>query len=316
MVIVPSAGQHTSPRQRSACCHSRFAEIHRQSALTCGRPSGRRQRREMPVACSPPDPRQPTLAKPSQNDHVFGQEHLYIGCDFQQACLRRIFEMTDELHSHGLRSAWLSAQLSTQLALPTHQVHAIARAALTHDIGKHALPASLLDKPAPFTPRERRLVERHCLIGAGMLLVDAQQDTAASSTVAVAVALSHHEWWNGQGYPFGLSGDTIPRCGRIVAVADVFDALVSVRPYKLAWSTSAAVDYIVRKSGTQFDPECVDALVRVARDLPTSWQSVARSGLGDPIAQRARTRHQSARRHPSGSPMAAPHATKEAGLLA
>lgn len=190
--------------------------------------------------------------------------------------------MTDEIHLHGRRSAWLSVQLSTRLALPTHRVHAIAWAALRHDIGKYALPASVLDKPASLTPQERRLVERHCLIGAGMLLVDAPPDTAASSTVAVAVALSHHEWWNGQGYPFGLSGAAIPLCGRIVAVADVFDALVSARPYKVAWSVAAAVDHIVRKRGTQFDPACVDALVHVARDLPSSWQSGAQDGLACP----------------------------------
>ena len=185
--------------------------------------------------------------------------------------------MTDDIHLHGWRSAWLAARLCTRLALPTHQVHDIAWAALQHDIGKYALPASLLDKPAPLTPQERRLVERHCLIGAGMLLADAWPDTAVSSTVAVAVALSHHEWWNGQGYPFGLSGEAIPRCGRIVAVADVFDALVSVRPYKPAWSVAAAVDHIVRQRGAQFDPTCVDALVHVARDLPTSWRSEAQA---------------------------------------
>lgn len=193
--------------------------------------------------------------------------------------------MTDEIHFHGVRSAWLSMQLCTQLALPTHRVHAIARAALTHDIGKYSLPAELLNKSESLTPAERRFVERHCLIGAGMLLADAPQDTNASSTIAVAVALSHHEWWNGQGYPFGLSGEVIPHCGRIVAVADVFDALVSERPYKAAWSVADAVEYIVLKRGTQFDPECVDALVNVARDLPIAWRSIAQAGLVKPSPQ-------------------------------
>lgn len=192
-------------------------------------------------------------------------------------------DMTDDIHLHGQRSAWLSAQLCTRLALPTDQVLAIAWAALRHDIGKYALPAAVLDKPGPLTPQERCLVERHCLIGTGMLLIDALPDTTASSTVAVAVALSHHEWWNGQGYPFGLSGDAIPRCGRIVAVADVFDALVSSRAYKPAWSVAAAVDHIVRSRGTQFDPACVDALVHVAGDLPNSWESVTQAGLACPF---------------------------------
>lgn len=111
-----------------------------------------------------------------------------------------------------------------------------------------------------------------------MLLADTPPDTDASSTDAVAAALSHHEWWNGQGYPYGLSGRAIPRCARIIAVADVFDALVSIRPYKPAWRMPAALEHMVRLRGTQFDPDCIDALVEVAHDLPATWQAVAQAG--------------------------------------
>ena len=192
-----------------------------------------------------------------------------------------VVAMIDHVQRHGQRSAWLASQLGTRLALRPDRIRSIAVAALTHDLGKCALPAAVLDKPGALTPHERLLVERHCQIGAGMLLADAATDTDHSTSDAIAAALSHHEWWNGQGYPFGLSGHAIPRCARIVAVADVFDALCSARPYKSAWSVTAAVEHIVRLRGVQFEPDCVDALVEVARGLPESWQSVANSA---PIA--------------------------------
>ena len=190
----------------------------------------------------------------------------------------RVFAMTDHVDLHGRRSAWLASQLASRLALRPEKIRSIAMAALTHDLGKCAVPAAVLDKPGPLTPEERILVERHCQIGAGMLLADAPADTNASTSDAIAAVLSHHEWWNGRGYPFGLSGRAIPRCARIVAVADVFDALCSARPYKAAWNVQAAVDHIVSLRGVQFEPDCVDALVEVARDLPAAWQSIANSG--------------------------------------
>ncbi|HEY9066379.1 MAG TPA: HD domain-containing phosphohydrolase [Burkholderiaceae bacterium] len=190
----------------------------------------------------------------------------------------RLFATTDHVHLHGRRSAWLASQVGSRLALPPERIRSIAMAALTHDLGKCALPAAVLDKPGPLTRAERILVERHCQIGAGMLLADAPSDTNASTSDAIAAVLSHHEWWNGRGYPFGLSGHAIPRCARIVAVADVFDALCSARPYKSAWTVPAAVDHIVSLRGAQFEPDCVDALVEVARDLPASWQAIANSG--------------------------------------
>ena len=133
------------------------------------------------------------------------------------------------------------------------------------------------------------LVRQHCVLGA-QHLGQLAQDTADSSTVAVAVALSHHEWWNGLGYPFGLAGSAIPRCARIVAVVDVFDALMSERPYKKAWSLDATLSYIAQGSGTQFDPECVDALLACAWDLPPTWRSDAQAASLDLLAELASPR--------------------------
>jgi HD-GYP domain-containing protein (c-di-GMP phosphodiesterase class II) len=189
----------------------------------------------------------------------------------------------DSIDQHGRRSAWLTIRLCERLDLPRRQVRDFALAALTHDIGKHALPEALLNKPAMLSAGERRSIEQHCEIGASMLLLHPDDTNNDASSAAVAVALSHHEWWNGAGYPFGLSGQAIPRCARIVAVADVFDALMSLRPYKSAWSMSDSIGYIAAHAGTQFDPECVDAMVSIARDLPLKWEMMAQTWPTDPI---------------------------------
>jgi putative two-component system response regulator len=194
--------------------------------------------------------------------------------------------MTNENELHGLRTAWLAVRLCTRLGLPQQQVDDIGRAARTHDIGKLALPPGLIEKPSALTREERLEVERHCLIGAGLLAINAHADDMGFTTTAVAVALSHHEWWNGSGYPFGLSERSIPRSARIVAVADVFDALTSVRAYKPAWSSASALEYVTLARGVQFDPECVDAFVGLVGALPPDWAVVAEGSAG-PRSSRA-----------------------------
>lgn len=183
--------------------------------------------------------------------------------------------MHDLIDSHGRRTAWLVVRLCAELGMRAHEAHDVTLAALTHDIGKLDVPVDVLDKPAALTGDERTLVERHCILGAKRLLAAAGDDDDESTTSAVAVALSHHEWWNGQGYPFGLNRLSIPRCARIVSVADVFDALASERPYKEAWSLERVVDHIASRRDTQFDPECADAMLAVARALPDDWATAA-----------------------------------------
>jgi putative two-component system response regulator len=182
--------------------------------------------------------------------------------------------MADDIALHGQRSAWLCARLCAELGMPGAEILDIARAALTHDIGKLQVPTALLDKPSALTPEEFDTIREHCVLGARHL-GELASDTADSSTAAVAVALSHHEWWDGRGYPFGLAGTAIPRCARIVAVVDVFDALMSERPYKSAWSLEATLSYIASRSGTQFEPACVDALLAFAVDLAPTWRDEA-----------------------------------------
>jgi putative two-component system response regulator len=183
--------------------------------------------------------------------------------------------MKHDIDQHGRRTAWLTARVCSTLGLARHEASNFALAALTHDIGKLDVPSALLDKPASLTDAERIIVERHCLTGAKRLMAGADDDNEDSTTAAVAVALAHHEWWNGKGYPFGLAGRSIPRCARIVAVADVFDALTSVRAYKPAWAIGAAIEHVAQGRDQQFDPECADAMLIVARALPADWQATA-----------------------------------------
>jgi len=182
-----------------------------------------------------------------------------------------------DLEQHGRRTACLTARLCTVLGVPANESRDWAMAALTHDIGKRDVPPELLARPAALDADERRLVQRHCVAGAKRLMARARPDGNDTTTAAVAVALCHHEWWNGQGYPFGLSGTAIPRCARVVAVADVLDALTSVRPYKAAWPLEAALAEIMARRGTQFESDCVDALEAVARTLSDDWQAKAQA---------------------------------------
>ena len=131
---------------------------------------------------------------------------------------------------------------------------------LLHDIGKVAVPDAILYKPEPLTEPERHLMERHTVIGVQILRgVDFLGE-------AKAVVRSHHERWDGKGYPDGKKGDEISLAARIVSVADVFDALTSKRPYKEAWSAEAGLEAIEKGAGERFDPEVVSAFVGLSRE--------------------------------------------------
>ena len=161
----------------------------------------------------------------------------------------------DETFAHTERVASRTAAIAARLGLSGEQIAVLAQAAPLHDIGKIAVSDAILLKPGPLNPEEHREMRRHVLAGAAIL------DGSRSEVLRVAreIVLTHHEWWNGGGYPAGLAGPTIPLSGRIVALADVFDALTHVRPYKPAWTERHAVEEISRLSGTQFDPDVVRA---------------------------------------------------------
>ncbi|WP_301627261.1 HD-GYP domain-containing protein [Paenibacillus apis] len=160
---------------------------------------------------------------------------------------------------HARRVSELSKSLARQLGLCEHEIHLIGQGALYHDIGKIAIPTSLLESKEKFNEEERRLMQRHVEYGLSILSVHTGEEMEAAREIIA----SHHERWDGQGYPHGLMGEEIPLYGRIVAVCDVFDALCSDRSYKAAWPVGKALDYIRGQSGETFDPRVTEAFMQM-----------------------------------------------------
>ncbi len=173
--------------------------------------------------------------------------------------LARAIELRDSGTSAYLeRMARIAGLIAEGMGLSEDQVRVIELAAPLHDIGKIAIPDALLMKPGPLDEAERRLMQNHPRIGYELL-----QDSHNRFIQAGArIALHHHERFDGTGYPDGLAGHDIPLEARVVTLADVFDALISPRPYKPAWSIEAALDYVREQAGKLFDPDCVRALLR------------------------------------------------------
>lgn len=173
---------------------------------------------------------------------------------------------------HTLRVGALAAALADELGLDAHTVELIRRAAPLHDVGKIGIPDTILLKPAQLNAQEYAMMQQHVDLGARLLA------SGSSKLVQLAqlIALTHHERWDGSGYPRGLKGEEIPLVGQIVAVADVFDTLTHERPYKPAWPIAEAVAEVMRLSGSWFAPRVVDAFVRViARQHPEALASLA-----------------------------------------
>jgi putative two-component system response regulator len=164
----------------------------------------------------------------------------------------------DNTGQHTERVGQMASLLARELGLPDAQVSLIRRAAPLHDVGKIGIPDAILLKLGKLTSAEFELVKTHTTIGARIL----SGSRFSLLRLAEEIAFSHHERWDGSGYE-GLIGDRIPLAGRIVTVADVFDALTQKRPYKPAWPVKEAVAEIERQRGRQFDPNIVDAFLRI-----------------------------------------------------
>jgi two-component system response regulator RpfG len=173
--------------------------------------------------------------------------------------LARAIEYRDAGTSAYLeRMARVAGLIAEGMGLPEDEVRTIELAAPLHDIGKIAIPDAILLKPGPLDPHEVEQMRRHPRIG-HQLLADSHNRFIQASAV---IALRHHERYDGSGYPDGLKGEQIPLEARITTTADVFDALISPRPYKPAWSIEEALDYLDAQRGLLFDPDCVDVLLR------------------------------------------------------
>lgn len=167
----------------------------------------------------------------------------------------------DDTGDHTKRVGLISGRLAEAIGLGTAAADLIRRAAPLHDIGKVGIPDAILLKPGPFTPEERAIMQTHTTIGSKML----SRGRSELVRLCQRIARSHHERWDGSGYPDGLSEQGIPLEARIVAVADFFDALTHERPYRDAQGESETLEAINDGSGTHFDPVVVEALTRIDR---------------------------------------------------
>ncbi len=168
-----------------------------------------------------------------------------------------------ETGAHTLRVGYYTECLAKALGYADSAADLLLHAAPMHDIGKIGIPDSVLLKRGKLDAQEWSIMKSHTTIGAEIL----SGDTSQVMQMARVIAFSHHEKWNGSGYPEGLSGKDIPMEGHIVSVADVFDALTMVRPYKRAWSVDEAVNFIQEGSGRDFSPKLVTAFLDHLPDI-------------------------------------------------
>ena len=173
--------------------------------------------------------------------------------------LSRATERRDtDTGDHIARMSRICRLIAEELFLPEEDCRLIELASQMHDVGKVGIPDEILFKPGPLTPEERAVMETHTKLGWDILA----GSPSRLLQMAAEIAVSHHEKWDGSGYPERLAGEAIPLVGRITAVADVFDALMSDRPYKRAWPLEKARALIEEGRGRHFDPICVDAFFR------------------------------------------------------
>jgi putative two-component system response regulator len=165
--------------------------------------------------------------------------------------------------SHIVRMSHYSALIAKKIGLPAHEALNIFYAAPMHDVGKIGIPDTIISKPSRLTIDEFDLMKKHTVIGAEIL------DNSKSDILMIArqIALSHHEKWNGSGYPYGLERDKIPLSARIAALADTFDVLTSKRSYKDPYPMSIAIDIIKNERGKHFDPEVVDVFEKNLKEM-------------------------------------------------
>jgi putative two-component system response regulator len=166
----------------------------------------------------------------------------------------------------------MSRQLATDrrfgCVMDEQFIEDFARTASLHDIGKLAVPASILEKPGALNVEEHRIMRRHVTVGAEILReLYRRFPQEHCLELAIELTLYHHERWDGMGYPFGLSGHSIPLAGRVMAIADVYDALRSERSYKSAYSHEKSRDIILAGSGKQFDPSIVAGVLACEAEL-------------------------------------------------
>jgi putative two-component system response regulator len=182
----------------------------------------------------------------------------------------------NETGLHVIRMSHFAQILGLAAGMSEQEADDLLHAAPMHDVGKIGIPDRILQKAGPLDPDEWKVMQSHATIGAEII----GEHGDGMLKLAYEIAMTHHEKYDGGGYPNGLLGDAIPLAGRIVAIADVFDALTSIRPYKRAWSEEDAVDYLVQQKGKHFDPALVDLFVGqlpAIRTVRERWAETAES---------------------------------------
>lgn len=186
--------------------------------------------------------------------------------------LGRAAEFKDnETGLHVIRMSHYAQQLALASGQDERWAEELLHAAPMHDIGKIGIPDAILRKPGKLDAEEWRVMQTHAEIGSRII----GDDRSTLLQIARTIAMSHHERWDGKGYPQGLAGEEIPLAARIVAIADVFDALTSVRPYKAAWTIEDALSHLKAESGQHFDPVLIEfflALEPELRQIQARWQ--------------------------------------------
>ncbi|WP_235852009.1 HD domain-containing phosphohydrolase [Niallia nealsonii] len=191
--------------------------------------------------------------------------------------LLRVLAISCEIRDPGIEDHLLNVQhLTEQLIIsfqkkhssrfPSAYLYQIIHASILHDIGKAGIPEGILYKPGSLAEYERKIIEMHPLMGEDMLSkisTGLHNDFIKSLEVAENIIKYHHERWDGTGYPYGLKGEEIPFEARVVAIVDVYDALISRRSYKDSWPKEKAIEYIIDQKGKHFDPELVDAFMEM-----------------------------------------------------
>ena len=169
----------------------------------------------------------------------------------------------NETGNHIVRMSKFCYYIAKAYGFDQEKMDLFLHVAPMHDVGKIGIPDEVIQKPGKLDKEEWELMKEHCRIGADII----GEGTSELMRASRIVALGHHERWNGQGYPLGIKGDDIHIYARIVAIADVFDALISSRPYKDAWEVGKAVEYIKSEAGEHFDPDVVNAFVKAFPDI-------------------------------------------------
>jgi PAS domain S-box-containing protein len=169
----------------------------------------------------------------------------------------------DDTSKHTERVGATAAEIAVRLGLGANQIKLLREAAPLHDVGKLAISDTILLKPGKLSAEEYEVMKTHAALGARLL----SGSRSPVLQMGAVIAASHHERWDGAGYPAGLAGEAIPLVGRVVAVADVFDALTHDRPYKSAWPLEQALAEVQRGSGSQFDPRVAAAFLTMHKDI-------------------------------------------------